>query len=92
MAGSDAQNFIQYVHRSLDEEESFHFLRFEFLQRLNLTSFHVRLARLKSKIQKQGQCSEEEFQELQTLLQNYGMSKLDDVQRATKQIYKARPS
>ncbi|KAH6850967.1 hypothetical protein B0I37DRAFT_372886 [Chaetomium sp. MPI-CAGE-AT-0009] len=71
MAESEAQNFVQYVNRSLDEEESFHFLRFEFLQRLNLTHFHVKLARIKSRIQKQGQCSEDELDTLQGLLKDY---------------------
>jgi hypothetical protein len=63
---------VQYVHRSLDEEENFHFLRFEFLQRLNLTHFHVKLARIKSRVQKQGQCSEDELETLQDLLKDYG--------------------
>lgn len=73
MAESEAQNFVQYVHRSLDEEESFHFLRFEFLQRLNLTHFHVKLARTKSRIQKQGHCAGDELETLQDLLKDYGM-------------------
>jgi hypothetical protein len=63
---------VQYVHRSLDEEENFHFLRFEFLQRLNLSHLHVRLARMKSQIQRQGHCSAEEFATLQPLLRDYG--------------------
>lgn len=69
---TEAQSFVKYVHRSLDEEEDFHFLRFEFLQRLNLTGFNVKLARFKSRIQKQDQCSDEELDELQLLLRNYG--------------------
>ncbi|KAH6892459.1 hypothetical protein B0T10DRAFT_528235 [Thelonectria olida] len=31
-------NVVNYANRSLEEEEEFHFLRFEFLQRLNLTN------------------------------------------------------
>ncbi|KAM0330548.1 hypothetical protein ACHAQA_003495 [Verticillium albo-atrum] len=71
MADTDARNFIEYVNRSLREEEEFHFLRFEYLQRLNLTHFHVTLARLKSKFKKQGTCSPEEHQLLQKLLRDY---------------------
>ena len=41
----EAQNLVSYVNRSLDEEEDFHFLRFEFLQRLNLTQLEVKLVR-----------------------------------------------
>ena len=73
MAESEAQSFVSYVHRSLDEEESFHFMRFEFLQRLNLSHFHVKLARIKSRVQKKGECSEDELETLQVLLKDYGM-------------------
>jgi hypothetical protein len=72
MAESEAEKFVQYVHRSLDEEEDFHFLRFEFLQRLNLSHFYVKLACMKSQIQRQGQCSEDAFETLQHLLRGYG--------------------
>jgi hypothetical protein len=75
MADLEAQNFVQYVHRSLDEEENFHFLRFEFLQRLNLSHFYAKLARMKSQIQKQGHCSADEFERLQHLLRDYGNPK-----------------
>lgn len=76
MVESDAKLFIQYVNRSLDEEEKFHFLRFEFLQRLNLVHLQVKLARFKSQVQKQGQCTEIEFDALQHLLRNYGKPSL----------------
>ncbi|KAK4450313.1 hypothetical protein QBC34DRAFT_461777 [Podospora aff. communis PSN243] len=68
---SDSENFIRYVNRSLDEEEDFHFLRFEFLQRLNLAQLQVKLVRMKSEFQKRGKASPEELETLQTTLEAY---------------------
>lgn len=48
----DGRNLIAYVKRSLQEEEVFHFLRFEFLQRLDITQIQVKLAGIKSRIQR----------------------------------------
>lgn len=69
---SDSENFVQYVNRSLDEEEDFHFLRFEFLQRLNLTQLQVKLVRMKSQFQQSGKASPAELETLQTTLAAYG--------------------
>ncbi|KAM0273859.1 hypothetical protein ACHAQH_008191 [Verticillium albo-atrum] len=77
MAEAEARKYIEYVGRSLREEEDFHFLRFESLQRLNLTNFHVTLARLKSKLQKQGSCSQDEAQLLRKLLRDYAIAVRD---------------
>lgn len=63
---SDNENFVQYVNRSLDEEEDFHFLRFEFLQRLNLAQLEVKLVRMKSQFHKSGKASPIELENLQT--------------------------
>jgi len=71
---SDGENFVQYVNRSLDEEEDFHFLRFEFLQRLNIAQFEVKLVRMKSQFQKSGKASPAELDTLQTTLAAYGQS------------------
>lgn len=57
-SSSEPENFVRYVKRSINGEEDFHFLGFESLHRLNLTRFHVELARLKLKIKNQGHCSE----------------------------------
>ncbi|KAK0704019.1 hypothetical protein B0T26DRAFT_658545 [Lasiosphaeria miniovina] len=70
-SGEDIENFVKYVNRSLDEEEDFHFLRFEFLQRLNLTQFQARLVRLKSRIQKEGKASRRELKMLQSTMSAY---------------------
>lgn len=67
--------YVEYVKRSLNEEEEFHFQRFEFLQRLNLAQLQVKLVRLKSKIQASKCASEEDLVTLQETLHNYGMNK-----------------
>ena len=72
LLASDSENFIRYVNRSLDEEEDFHFLRFEFLQRLNLAQLQVKLVRTKSQLQKSGKVSATELETLQTTLAAYG--------------------
>ena len=69
---SDTENLVRYVNRSLDEEEDFHFLRFEFLQRLNLAQLQVKLVRMKSQFQKTGKTSPAELETLQTTLAAYG--------------------
>jgi hypothetical protein len=70
----DAENFVRYVGRSLEEEGEFHFLKHEFLHRLNITQLGVKLARLKSQIKKGARASEEDLNLLQTTLRDYGMS------------------
>ncbi|RMJ15097.1 hypothetical protein CDV36_005245 [Fusarium kuroshium] len=65
------KNLVAYVNRSIEEEEDFHFLRFEFLQRLNITQLEVRLARLKSEIYAQGQIDSQKQEVLQNTLRDY---------------------
>ncbi|KAF1959853.1 hypothetical protein CC80DRAFT_439979 [Byssothecium circinans] len=70
-AEKDSENFVRYVNRSLNEEEDFHFLRFEFLQRMNLAQLQVKLVRIKSHIQKEGKAPAEELEKLQLTLREY---------------------
>lgn len=72
LSDQDYEGLVKYVNRSLDEEEDFHFLRFEFLQRLNLAQLQVRLVRLKSKIQREGKTSKRVLKELENTLAVYG--------------------
>lgn len=65
-------DFVGYVQRSINEEEEFHFLRFEFLQRLNITQLQVKLARTKNEIQKNKKISEDDREKLRHNLQDYG--------------------
>ncbi|KAJ4312901.1 hypothetical protein N0V84_009711 [Fusarium piperis] len=62
---------VAYVNRSIDDEEDFHFLRFEFLQRLNITQLEVTLARLRSRIHTQGQINSDQQEILQKTLRDY---------------------
>lgn len=71
---AEGRAYVEDVKRSLNEEEEFHFQRFEFLQRLNLAQLQVKLVRLKSKIQASNCASEEDLVTLQETLQNYGMN------------------
>ncbi|KAK5655838.1 hypothetical protein OQA88_5377 [Cercophora sp. LCS_1] len=67
----EEDNIIQYVNRSLEDEEEFHFLRFEFLQRLNLTQLTVKLCRLKSQIRRDGKAEPDVLSELSATLRDY---------------------
>lgn len=68
----EKRRLFEYVTRSLSEEEDFHFLRFEFLQRLNIVNLQVQLARIKSRIQRDGEASADDLEDLTTKLQQYG--------------------
>lgn len=68
----ERRHLVEYTRRSLDEEEEFHFLRFEFLHRLNITSLEVQLARLKSRVQRDGEISDDDLSTLQSTMHDYG--------------------
>jgi len=70
-ANGDKRNLIEYVGRSLESEEEFHFLRFEFLQRLNIVQQEVDLVRTKSRFQREGNVSEEDLTGLKVKLEDY---------------------
>lgn len=65
------QNLYSYVKNSMQEEEDFHFMGFELLQRLNLTQCELELARLKSKISENKTVSQEDLLELRCKLKEY---------------------
>ncbi|KAK3996643.1 hypothetical protein QBC44DRAFT_136002 [Cladorrhinum sp. PSN332] len=62
---------IAYVQRSLEVEEDFHFLRLEFLQRLNIVHHQVKLVRMKSQFQKEQKASEAQLEDLSASLKAY---------------------
>ncbi|KAH7161687.1 hypothetical protein EDB81DRAFT_351874 [Dactylonectria macrodidyma] len=68
---SDERNLVEYVRRSLDGEEEFHFLRFEFLQRLNIVQIQLDLIRMKSRINRDGAISSSDKLFLTTRLRDY---------------------
>jgi len=69
---ADNKSLVQYVRRSLEEEEEFHFLRFESLQRLNIAQIQLDLARLKSKINREGSLSGNDGRALTERLRDFG--------------------
>jgi len=71
---SDERNFVTYVNRSLEDEEEFHFLRLEFLQRLNIVNHQVKLVRLKSDFQRNGRASQTQLDSLSVTMREYGMA------------------
>lgn len=66
------EQLYTYVLESCDEEERFHFLGFEFLQRLNIVQLQNKLIELKIKVHKGRHKTDS--QELQTALQLYRTS------------------
>ncbi|KAK0736327.1 hypothetical protein B0T21DRAFT_289238, partial [Apiosordaria backusii] len=56
---------------TLEDEGDFHFLKLEFLHRLNITQLGVKLVRLKSEIQRGGSASEGTLEILQNNLKDY---------------------
>jgi hypothetical protein len=71
MALDEVENLVEYINRSLDEEEEFHFLRFESLQRVNIVRLKLDLVRLKYRFQHNKRASVEDFDALQNKLQDY---------------------
>ncbi|OQE14065.1 hypothetical protein PENFLA_c041G07296 [Penicillium flavigenum] len=61
----------EYINRSLDEEEEFHFLRFELLQRLNIVKLLLDLVRLKGQFQRDKRASIQDLETLESTLQKY---------------------
>jgi hypothetical protein len=70
-APDNNENLINYIKRSLEEEEDFHFLRFESLERINIVAQEVRLIRLKSEIQSAQKISDAELKNLKDALKDY---------------------
>lgn len=68
----EASRLIDYVNESVDVEEDFHFLRFEFLQRVNIVNLQVELARMKSQLDPSCDVSSTDLDYLRVKLQQYG--------------------
>ncbi|KAJ5478894.1 hypothetical protein N7530_004403 [Penicillium desertorum] len=67
----EEDDLVEYINRSLDEEEEFHFLRFEFLQRLNIVKLQLDLVRLKGRFQRDKRASIQDLETLESTLQKY---------------------
>ncbi|KAL3478434.1 hypothetical protein BJX99DRAFT_256555 [Aspergillus californicus] len=67
----ETDDLIEYVNRSLHEEEDFHFMRFEFLQRLNIVQMELGLIQLRSRFQSPGKASVADLNALKSSLEDY---------------------
>ncbi|KAI1455353.1 hypothetical protein F4805DRAFT_275999 [Annulohypoxylon moriforme] len=67
----DEADLVAYILQSLEEEEEFHFLRFEFLQRLNITQIQIKLARIKRCIEREYCVSSSNGKLLEKTLRDY---------------------
>lgn len=68
----EEDGLVEYINRSLDKEEEFHFLRFEFLQRLNIVKLQLDLVRLKSRFQRERRASIQDLEAFESTLERYG--------------------
>jgi hypothetical protein len=71
-AGPENSNLIQYVKRSVRNDEDFHFLRFESLQRTNIVALQLKLIRTKDKILTNEDLSHADVETLRETLEQYG--------------------
>ncbi|KAJ5959426.1 uncharacterized protein N7479_006576 [Penicillium vulpinum] len=67
----EEDDLVEHINRSLNEEEEFHFLRFEFLQRLNIVKLQLDLVRLKGRFQREKRASIQDLEALESTLQKY---------------------
>ncbi|KAL2864381.1 uncharacterized protein BJX67DRAFT_224098 [Aspergillus lucknowensis] len=71
-AQREKKNLVDYVNRSLNQEEDFHFMRFEFLQRVNIVRMELDLIQLKGRIQDPNRLScDDDLDMLKTTLEDY---------------------
>lgn len=77
------RNLVRYTLDSVDIDEDFHFLRFEFLQRLNIVKLEYELAQIKSRLYRfDCDTSADELDNLRIRLHEYGKPVLFDGQTA----------
>ncbi|KAL4900894.1 hypothetical protein BDW74DRAFT_160767 [Aspergillus multicolor] len=65
------QDILEYVDRSLNEEEDFHFLRFEQLQRVNITRLQLGLVQIKERLKNDEKFSDQDLDGLKVKLEDY---------------------
>lgn len=69
---SKNEELLQYVERSFNEYEEFHFLRFEKLQRINLVALQMKLIRTQDALSEASTISDDDLEKLRTNLEQYG--------------------
>lgn len=68
-----AQILVEYSSKSVQVEEDFHFLRFEFLQRVNIVALENELAQIRSRLYAESHTTNpQELEHLRNKLQQYG--------------------
>lgn len=67
-------DLLKYVARSLEDEEEFHFLQFESLQRTNIVAQQIELFELKQQFQNAKSVSANDLKDLKDTLKDYGKS------------------
>lgn len=68
----DIEKLAAYTHDSVENEEDFHFMRFESIQRLNIAHLQVILTRMKSRLfGGHHGVSENDLEDLRLKLQQY---------------------
>jgi len=65
-------DLLQYITRSIDSDEEFHFLRFGKLQRTNLVALHMKLVRTKDALSTATTMSDDDLEILRVDLEQYG--------------------
>lgn len=73
----DNTDLLEYVARSIEDDEEFHFLRFERLQRTNIVAQQVELFGLKQQFKNAQDVSANDLKHLKDTLKDYGMSRLE---------------
>ncbi|KAH8634271.1 hypothetical protein IG631_09671 [Alternaria alternata] len=71
-AESQKKELLQYIKRSINEDEEFHFLRFEKLQRTNLVALQMKLIRTKDVLSNATTVSCDDLEKLRVTLEQYG--------------------
>ncbi|CAN9441978.1 unnamed protein product [Alternaria alternata] len=68
---AENEDLLQYIIRSINSDEGFHFLRFEQLQRTNLVALQMKLIRTKDALLKAKTISDTELETLRVDLEQY---------------------
>ncbi|OIW24481.1 hypothetical protein CONLIGDRAFT_691813 [Coniochaeta ligniaria NRRL 30616] len=65
------EDIVRYVKESLNDEKDFHFLRLEFLQRINIAHQQLGLVRVQTKFQRQSKATSKELDDVAVALRDY---------------------
>lgn len=84
----DIEKLAAYTHESVENEEDFHFIRFESMQRLNIAHLQIVLTRMKSRLfGGQVDVLASDLEDLRLKLQQYSKSEKVDVCSGLIRVY-----